>query len=377
MASHKRSDPQRPIKQPIRHPILGILVKPDIPGTLTGASEISDANLHLNGADQVGITAYLFTLGAVSLAKKSVKAWVRSQEGRWVRAVMPWPDILYEHRVQIIPKCQRPKLRRLRATTRTINTAASLGKWACHKILKSFPETRDLLPETVNHHGLRDLRRMLNKYPVILAKPEWGSGGVGISKIWRSGRRRFGWSDSVTGRKRANLTIRQVHRLIIGRARRRPFVIQQRLPLLEVEGRKMDIRVFMYKNGQGEWLPNSFRARIAAKGMFVTNKHRGGETCELRDALKRAGLDDKAIEETVERVAGLAQTIVSRIETGVGPMGEIGLDLALDNELRVWFIEANARPEKSTPGSLPRPDYVPPKYASTSQYALYLWEHRS
>jgi hypothetical protein len=68
------------------------------------------------------------------------------------------------------------------------------------------------------------------------------------------------------------------------------------------------------------------------------------------------------------RVQGWQQ----RPDGALGPMGEIGLDLALGNDGRVWLIEANARPNKDMLPFRRRSALLKP-FVLMMQYARYLW----
>lgn len=56
-------------------------------------------------------------------------------------------------------------------------------------------------------------------------------------------------------------------------------------------------------------------------------------------------------------------------------MVEIGLDLALDTELQLWFIEANSLPGKYIDDQ--ESNLIPPHYASVIDYAVYLAHERA
>ena len=55
-----------------------------------------------------------------------------------------------------------------------------------------------------------------------------------------------------------------------------------------------------------------------------------------------------------------------------GNFGEIGMDMAFDENGRVWFIEANTKPDKDPEPGLDDMEEVPPQSLSILQYAKYM-----
>jgi hypothetical protein len=58
--------------------------------------------------------------------------------------------------------------------------------------------------------------------------------------------------------------------------KRRKFIIQQGIKLLKVNGRNMDMRIFVVKDGTGEWKCAHIQCRIAKETSTITNYSAGG-----------------------------------------------------------------------------------------------------
>ncbi|MGI6142823.1 MAG: YheC/YheD family protein [bacterium] len=56
----------------------------------------------------------------------------------------------------------------------------------------------------------------------------------------------------------------------------------------------------------------------------------------------------------------------------MGPFGELGLDLAIDEEGVIWFIEANTKPDKDLVVGLDNIDEIHSQYLAIFEYAGYL-----
>ena len=64
--------------------------------------------------------------------------------------------------------------------------------------------------------------------------------------------------------------------------------------------------------------------------------------------------------------------IASVLDGQLGPFGELGLDLAIDEGGAIWFIEANTKPDKDLVVGLDKIDGIHSQYLSIFEYAGYL-----
>jgi len=87
---------------------------------------------------------------------------------------------------------------------------------------------------------------------------------------------------------------------------------------------------------------------------------------------------DLSVEEIVEldkKIKRISIQIASTIEVEYGSFGEIGMDIGLDKNLKLWFIEANTKPDKD-PNKDPEPiddiTKVKPQFLQVLEYAKYL-----
>jgi len=153
----------------------------------------------------------------------------------------------------------------------------------------------------------------------------------------------------------------------------KPFIIQQGIRLLKFNGRNMDMRVLIEKDNQGKWNAIYNQARIAQGNFTITNCSAGGsienyETIylylnliELCDYLPT----DKKIREVTINIA-------KYIEKAFGSFGEIGMDIAIDESGRIWFIEANSKPDKDPEPNLEDTDGISPQFLSILEYSKFI-----
>jgi len=320
-------------------------------------------------ANEVGVDLFFFTLQDVQVGKSYVNGWQRSQDGTWTQNRVPWPDVFQPatrirfgrwNRVKdILFSCSTP-----------VNSRDVLDKWDTHRALNFYPEMIPYLPRTILYRSPRDIQKMLLQHQSVLAKPCKGLGAQNISKIWREPHGRYGWEDSSTGSRLTNLSFRNV----VSQVRKNsggPFVLQEELAINEFEGKRNKIRVILNKDGTGMWRQSLSYAFIGKPGQFAVSRHQGAEQMPLGQGLLHMGLCRTEVKDVISKLSELSLLTVKCLDKVLGPMGEIGLDLALGETGAIWLIEANARPNKDNLPFTNKRVLLRP-FILMMQYALYL-----
>ncbi|MBX6353620.1 MAG: YheC/YheD family protein [Thermoflavifilum sp.] len=218
-----------------------------------------------------------------------------------------------------------------------------LGKYLLWRLFRRHPRLRPHLPDTARYAPDR-LRRFLDRYGMVYVKPSGGSQGKGIMKVWREGdavlvkktvqkARRF---DSVEA------AIRHIDQQRAGK----PYIVQQGLNLIRIDGRPVDIRVMAQRTRPGgPWLYSGMVAKIAGPGSVVTNVAlSGGRVIRVEEALRRGlGWSDGRIRQCIKTLRELSLIAANHFDT-YQPYREIGFDIGIDQRGRIWLIEENTAP---------------------------------
>lgn len=132
---------------------------------------------------------------------------------------------------------------------------------------------------------------------------------------------------------------------IAARLAYRRFLVQRYIPSRTPDGRAADIRVHLQRRADGDWGTTRAYVRIGECGMRVSNISRGGyqgSVAGFFEARRRKARDvEGEIDELAMAIARLAD------DHHGSPMSELGIDLAVDEDDRLWVIEANAFPQTS------------------------------
>lgn len=121
------------------------------------------------------------------------------------------------------------------------------------------------------------------------------------------------------------------------------YLAQRLLPLARVGGQLFDIRVVMHKSPRGVWKCSGIECRVGGPGMLVTNISRGGMAMPLEAALDEfLGAGDHT--KTVREVHTVSSRVCAAMDETGEHFAELGLDLALDTDGKLWLIEVNVIP---------------------------------
>lgn len=206
-----------------------------------------------------------------------------------------------------------------------------------------LPELKEHLPETALYRDVEDIHDMLNTHGSIYIKPVHGRLGKRIFNVVKNGseikvkydekRRRH--EEVFAAEAESNLFF-QKH--LIPDA----FLIQQTIPLKTHEGSVIDFRVMVAKNEKGLWENLGIYSRYGARGQIVSNITAGGHTEIARNTLKTVWkLEEKEIQRVEQEMERIVLCSIQVLENQGYHLGNIGVDIGLDDECKMSIIEIN------------------------------------
>jgi glutathione synthase/RimK-type ligase-like ATP-grasp enzyme len=326
--------------RPAEHiPRIGVLVsktkRGSFPGVYTRLARIGE---------DMGIQLALFVPGETLFTDQGVSGY-RLEKNHWKKMILPLPEVLYNQL-------------RSRKTEQSADTRKEFAKWeqlgcpilnpqflnklAVWEILNQSLTLADHLPYTEAFRTTEQIKKFLRSYGGFYLKPAEGSLGRGVIAVIRRGRRFTTRYVSWRG-KTHRLTSKRLSSMIrncqSGIARRN-YLIQQPLRLSRMRNRPFDIRVLVQKNAQGQWeLTHSFY-KVGPPGSIVTNVAAGASIKPVRDP------------SLADRLSAISIAAAIALEKKYPYLCELGIDIGVDNENKLWIIEANSRYSRSV---LPTP----------------------
>jgi glutathione synthase/RimK-type ligase-like ATP-grasp enzyme len=215
----------------------------------------------------------------------------------------------------------------------------SIGKMIKHKEMLKRPELHPYLPETRWLTPSSTLR-MMSTYSSLFIKPNHGSGGTGIIRAKRT---QNGY-EVRCGQNHKHVGTNYLYKAI--QSYRKPsqqYLIQRGLQLAKYNGSIFDIRIYMQKP-ESRWIISGMVSRVAALNQFVTNYHKGGHAEPLQKVISTLFANNRSqVNECINRITNISYIIAETINMRHS-IRELGIDLAIEKNGRLWIIEANSKP---------------------------------
>ncbi|MFP4974325.1 YheC/YheD family protein [Paenibacillus sp. CN-4] len=303
----------------------------------------------------LGFHVYVVTVRNLKLSGPTVLGYVPVSGSRqWNAVEMPLPQVVY-NRIPSRDDEKRPSVRRkiealLEHPSIHLYNPFFFNKWTLFEWLKGSRATVRFVPKTRRLRSAATLQSMLETHDALYLKPEEGKAGKGIMRLkYRSGVPLPYRLQIQSGRKNITYKAATLPRLW-ARVERETcgerYIVQQAVTLAEHGGRPFDLRLLVQKNGRGGWSLTGIGARLAGARSITTHVPRGGTTEEPKEMLEGMFGPERAAS-ILKGVPSAALLIARQIERAAGfKLGEMSMDLGVDEDGGLWFFEANSRPMK-------------------------------
>jgi hypothetical protein len=282
---------------------------------------------------------------------RTVSGW--TWDGGWARRTFPVPDVVY-NRLTSRRYEQRPNVQQFMKDAKTrygtiIFNEKYLNKTEVFDALYREEPLRAVLPESHLFKNYQMLKSMSSRYDTLFLKPAAGSLGKGIILLRREpdGLYSCHYARQSGTRTRTFESLPAVFKTLSGKLKTRRYQIQQGLNLIQIGGRPVDFRALVQRDESGQWSITSIVGRIAGERHFVSNLARGGTLSTVAGALARSNLYAGLHAFAQAKLRRCALDVAKGIETQIDAhFAELGIDLAVDTDGKVWLLEVNSKPSK-------------------------------
>ncbi|KOP64539.1 hypothetical protein AMS62_04205 [Bacillus sp. FJAT-18019] len=323
-----------------------------------------------------GLVPCFFTIHHISLSTGKVAGFIPAPAG-FSRVHIPIPRAV--HMRAIYHKRQEQELidQLINRGVFVYNGRTRYGKNVIHHMLEQDRGVSRSLPHTVKATPV-SIRSMLSQHGDLVLKPCSGSIGVGIMRLkGTSLHSQFTYSrssPSASGWRTVTLPPGKLHPLIYQRIRQAPFLVQQRIPLAEYDGRPFDIRVTVQRGGNGRWEVAGMFAKTSAPRMFVSNIAQGGSAYRVPDILSRC-MPDIPAELTIERIAEFSVYIARILSLSIPYAADFGMDIGITEDGKLYFIECNGCDQRYGFMEAGMAEVWKRTYHNPMAFARYLYDH--
>lgn len=363
-------------------PKIGVLCNPrwDVKReTLCKSTQLASLSKLANIAEEHGAMCYFFGIDDIDFTHQRMKAY-RLEDGNWKKGWFPFPEVIYD---QVISrKIERTLAFRNKREQLSQHYGEKIfndgffDKWQIHSWLIEDSKLKAHIPATVRHTSKETALKFLQSHPIVFLKPLHGSLGLGIIRFVKQADGSFtydmkrGTGPLLQGKARSPADILKIFKQ---RLKNRPYIWQEGISLVTYKERPVDIRILMQRDHQGRWKRTKMFARVAKSGDFTSNLSSGGEALSLEAVLKENYRDESSRRRCKQHIAQVSRLVVEALEQQSGKKyGELGIDIGLDQQGRIWIIEVNSKPHKTLSTNKGRQDLVDLAFERPIYYAIYL-----
>ncbi len=304
---------------------------------------VSKLSTYIRNYEKIRGSIVAFSLEGINKDNLTVTGYMYNpQNNTWVKGSYPYPGSIFKH-IQISNKL----LEHFHSVlSGKIFNSIPFNKWEMYQWLSQFPKVTTNLPFTELYEKPLQILDVLKQYKSIIIKPLNYSFGKGIVEVtkqnehqYRVRYRRKGKNHSIS----MNNT-KELHHFLGRKFKKNRFIIQEKLDLELEEGRVIDFRVMLDKDGTGKWTTSGIIGKKGKPGSIVINTlNRSqivwGETL-LKKSLKLSRSKAKEYVKRLEEVAIMAAECIDQCGTIIG---KLGADVAVDKSGKIWIIELNNR----------------------------------
>ncbi|MGF7049277.1 hypothetical protein J2T13_003787 [Paenibacillus sp. DS2015] len=249
------------------------------------------------------------------------------------------------------------------------------SKWKKTNVLLRNEDISSYIPLTYIY-SWDALESMLKVYPMVYIKPDQGTYGNGVMRVEQLPDQDHVPSEEIPIKYKYLLfhdmtveilpSLEELHTYITSRIHQQTYLIQQGIVSLQYNNRAFDLRVLTQKSPNHRWASTGMIGRVAAPNKVVTNHHNGGSV-HMIDILLSNYMDRMDLFKFERLLHSLGTKVAAQLEKKYPGIKEIGLDVAIDSDLKPWILEVN-----TLPALFPFKQFIPDKhvYKRIHRYAL-------
>ncbi|MFD1957592.1 YheC/YheD family protein [Paenibacillus thailandensis] len=305
--------------------------------------------------EQMGFIVYVLTVKHLNFRKPRLKGYVFDQETEtWTARLLPFPHIIY-NRIPLREDETLPIVKqKIKACMKHPNVIlfnpSFFNKWELFEWLRASKSTKGHIPSTRKLMSIQGLSRMLRKHPYLYLKPESGKAGKGIMTVSVHGEKQLPYRLKIQEDRKSSTyncaTLARLWHKIVLESAGEAYIAQQGIDLASFQKRRFDLRALVQKNDEGRWDLTGIGARLAGSSSITTHVPRGG-TIEDPETLLVSSFNQELGRKILIKAKQTALIIARQIERSSGQtLGEMSMDLGVDNTGHIWFFEANSKPMK-------------------------------
>ncbi|QPA31546.1 YheC/YheD family endospore coat-associated protein [Thermaerobacillus caldiproteolyticus] len=303
----------------------------------------------LSNEKKVGGFAFVFGAHHIHWDKGTVTGYFYTKTG-WEQHEIPFPNVIYNR----LPNRRTENETMFQEIKQKLKTEYFIpwfnenffNKWDIYCLLQQHPLARAYLPDTASPPTIEAAQQFLDEYQQVYIKPANGSLGLGIYQLIQRNNSYYCRFRDHQGCNRLQKfpTLSDLWGKLLADKNMELYILQQGIPLIEVNGRKVDFRIHTNKDEHGIWQVSAIAAKIAGKGSVTTHINNGGIVKTVEEVFPKKEEQTKMTERLQHAALTLSRCLEEQLDMMIG---EIGFDIGIDQQNNLWLFEANSKPGRS------------------------------
>ncbi|ADU29710.1 YheC/YheD family protein [Evansella cellulosilytica] len=331
---------------------------------------------YIHAARCIGAFAYVFGAHHINWEEEMIEGYTFSDSG-WKKVIVPFPDVIYDRlpnrRTEAHPLFSNAREKLQSKYEIPWFNPGFFDKSKIYDILIQLDEVNHLLPKTISAPTQDEIIAFIHEQEHVYMKPKNGSLGVGIHQITYDPNSSFYYCrfrDNTRNRLRRYSSLLHLLKTQFKQGYDQ-YVIQQGISLMKYQNNPIDFRVHTNKDEKGIWRMSAIAAKIAGPGSVTTHVKSGGHIKLIEEIWEDLDLNKSLLNNIKHTALRLSSAIDKKTD---GYIGEIGFDIGVDEQERIWMFEANSKPGRTifSHPKLSKEDLLTRKMPI--QYAIYLYE---
>ncbi|MFG6120943.1 YheC/YheD family protein [Thalassobacillus sp. B23F22_16] len=258
---------------------------------------------------------------------------------KWNSKVVNYPDVIYDRlRLRGINGYKRiyEDLEGIPFTNNFYGN--SISKLEVYDNLSSISGLKKAIIPYQKVTRMRDIFIFLERYNKVILKPRIGSFANGVHFVEKVKTDEY---FVAIGEKEFHLNESKLMNYLGGIINREEFLTQKYIESRTIDNQPFDIRVHMMKDGSGKWSFVDIYPRVGVYHAVILAMRKGGYIGEISGFLSR-NFGRNNSNDLGNNIKELSHKIACEFENFYDHhLSEIGLDLAIDQELNLSLIEVN------------------------------------
>lgn len=225
----------------------------------------------------------------------------------------------------------------------TIFNSYIFDKWELYAWLLNAGDIKSILPETRLYTDESDLEYFIKHYPSFYIKPIHGSRGRNVYRLQATkSEKNFSYRLRTLQYSHVYETLDDLKVVLQEKFQKRKYIFQQTVEHLCVSKQSIDFRLMLVKDGKGIWRDVGLIGKIGEREKITNNISTGGMAMDAKQLFcERLNKSEKEADSLCKKLIMWGKRIGECLnETGI-LCGNLGIDLSVDKEERVWLIEVN------------------------------------